>query len=157
VSAREAPLDVLFVTSSGGHLTEVLEWLPAFRDLRWRVVLNAEGQVPEEVRPKVIRIAHAERDWRVLWNGVEALRILLRWRPRAIFSPGAGCAVPFAVLGRCLAIPVVHVEPRSAVRRPTLTGRLVRPFARRMIVQWRPLLEAHARAECREAFPASSS
>ena len=157
MSRRDAPLDVLFVTSSGGHLAEVLEWLPAFRDLRWRIVLNAPGPLPDDVAPHVLRIAHAERDWRVAWNFVEALRILRRWRPRAVISPGAGCAVPFAVLGRLLAIPVLHVEPRSAVRRPTMTGRLVRPFVRRMIVQWRPLLEAYPRAACHDAFPASSS
>jgi UDP-N-acetylglucosamine:LPS N-acetylglucosamine transferase len=154
---RERAIDVLFVTSSGGHLAEVLEWLPAFADARWAIVLNADGPVPEAVRPRVVRIAHAERDWRVAWNFVEAWRLLRRLRPRSIVSPGAGCAVPFAVLGRLLAIPYVHVEPRSAVRRPTLTARLVRPFARRMIVQWPTLLEALPRAECREAFPASSS
>jgi beta-1,4-N-acetylglucosaminyltransferase len=157
VSTREKPIDVLFVTSSGGHLTEVLEWLPAFSDVSWRIVLNAEGPIPEAVRPRVVRMTHAERDWKVLWNFVEALRLLRRLRPRLVVSPGAGCAVPFAVLARLLAIPYVHVEPRSAVRRPTLTGRLVRPFAARMIVQWPSLLAAYPRAECHEAFRASSS
>jgi UDP-N-acetylglucosamine:LPS N-acetylglucosamine transferase len=150
-------VDVLFVTSSGGHLAEVLEWLPSFADLEWRIVLNAPGEVPPEHRARVERIAHAERDPRVLWNFVEAWRILRRLRPSVVVSPGAGCAVPFAVLGRLLAIPVVHVEPRSAVHRPTLTGRLARPFARRMIVQWGPLKRVFPRAAVRDAFPASSS
>lgn len=153
----EKPIDVLFVTSSGGHLAEVLDWLPAFEGTTWRIVLNAPGSLPESVAPHVIRMVHAERDWKVMWNFVEAWRLLRRFRPRLLVSPGAGCALPFAVLARLLAIPVVQVEPRSAVRRPTLTGLLVRPFARRMIVQWRPLLQAHPRAECHEAFPASSS
>lgn len=155
--SREGPIDVLFVTSSGGHLAEVLEWLPSFADLSWRIVLNAEGPLPDEVLPRVLRITHAERDGKVLWNLVEAWRLLRRFRPRLIVSPGAGCAVPFAILGRLLAIPYVHVEPLSAVRRPTLTGRLVRPFARKMIVQWPSLLAAFPRAECHQAFPASSS
>jgi UDP-N-acetylglucosamine:LPS N-acetylglucosamine transferase len=121
------------------------------------VVLNAEGDVPADVAPRVLRIVHAERDWRVAWNFVEALRILLRYRPRMVASPGAGCAVPFAVWCRLLAIPYVHVEPRSAVRRLTLTGRIVRRFARAMIVQWPTLRASHPRAECHAAFPASSS
>jgi UDP-N-acetylglucosamine:LPS N-acetylglucosamine transferase len=156
-SADAGPLDVLFVTSSGGHLAEVLEWLPAFEGLSWRIVLNAPGEVPAEHRGRVDRIAHAERDWRVAWNLVEAWRLLRRWRPRLVVSPGAGCEVPFAVLARLMAIPVVHVEPRSCVRRPTLTARLVRPFATRLLVQWPALLESLPRAECRAAFPASSS
>ena len=155
--SERSRIDALFVTSSGGHLAEVLEWLPAFEGLSWRIVLNAEGPLPEGVRGRVLRIVHAERDWRVAWNFVEAARILARLRPRMVASPGAGCALPFAVLCRLAAIPYVHVEPRSAVRRPTLTGRLVRPFASRMIVQWPSLLRAHPRAECHEAFPASSS
>jgi Oligosaccharide biosynthesis protein Alg14 like len=157
VRATERPVDVLFVTSSGGHLSEVLEWLPAFEDVSWRIVLNAEGPLPEPVRPRVIRIVHAERDWKVLWNVVEAWRLLRRLRPRLVVSPGAGCAVPFAVLCRLSAIRYVHVEPRSAVRRPTLTGRLVRPFASRMIVQWPTLRAAFPRADLAPVFPASSS
>ena len=151
------PVDVLFVTSSGGHLAETLEWLPAFADLEWRLVLNAPGPVPPDVAPRVVRVTHAERDWRVAWNLVEAWRLLRRLRPRAVVSPGAGCAVPFALAARLQGIPVLHVEPRSAVSRPTLTGRLVRPFARRMIVQWETLARAFPRALCREAFPGSSS
>jgi UDP-N-acetylglucosamine:LPS N-acetylglucosamine transferase len=150
-------VDVLFVTSSGGHLSEVLEWLPAFSGLEWVVVLNAPGEVPEDVRPRVVRVAHAERDARVLWNLVEAWRLLRRLRPGVVVSPGAGCAVPFAVAARLLAIPTIHVEPRSAVSRPTLTGRLVRPFVRRMIVQWPALKKAFPRARLRDVFAASSS
>ncbi len=155
--SRERPIDVLFVTSAGGHLAEVLEWLPAFADVSWRIVLNAEAPLPDDVRPRVIRMVHAERDVKVLWNFVEAARLLARLRPRLVVSPGAGCAVPFAVLCRLLAIRYVHVEPRSAVRRATLTGRLVRPFASATIVQWPSLLALLPRAECHEAFPASSS
>jgi UDP-N-acetylglucosamine:LPS N-acetylglucosamine transferase len=154
--ARE-PLDVLFVSSSGGHLAEVLEWLPHFADRRWRLVLNAPGDVPADVAPRVIRIAHAERDWRVAWNFVEAFRVLRRLAPRAVVSPGAGCALPFAALARLLAIPYLHVEPRSAVVRATWTGRLVRPFAARTVVQWRDLLRTFPRAACHETVPASSS
>jgi UDP-N-acetylglucosamine:LPS N-acetylglucosamine transferase len=150
-------VSVLFVTSSGGHLAEVLEWLPSFEGLEWRIVVNAPAELPSGIEPRVLRMVHAERDWRVLWNVVEAWRILRALRPAAVVSPGAGCAVPFALLGRLLAIPVFHVEPRSAVRRPTLTGRLVRPFVRRMIVQWRPLTRVFPRAVLCEAFPASSS
>ena len=157
MSPSTPPIDALFVTSSGGHLTEVLGWLPAFSGTSWRIVLNAPGSVPESVRPHVLRMVHAERDWRVAWNFVEAWRILRRLRPRFVASPGAGCAVPFAILCRLLAIPYVHVEPRSAVRRPTLTGRLVRPFATRLIVQWPSLLAAFPRAQCHPAFPESSS
>ncbi len=151
------PVDLLVVTSTGGHLAEALEWLPALEGLSWRLVLNAEGEVPPSVAARTLRMSHAERDWRVAWNFVEAWRILQRHPPRAIASPGAGCALPFAVLGRLLGIPVVQVEPRSCVRRPTLTGRLVRPFAARVLVQWPALKEAYPRAACHEAFPASSS
>jgi UDP-N-acetylglucosamine:LPS N-acetylglucosamine transferase len=157
VNRAAEPVDVLLVTSTGGHLAEVLEWLPALEALSWRIVLNAPGEVPADVAPRTLRISHAERGVGVLWNFVEAWCVLRRHPPRVVASPGAGCAVPFAILARLMGIPVVHVEPRSSVRRPTLTGRLVRPFARKMIVQWPALRAAHPRAECHEAFPASSS
>ena len=40
------------------------------------------------------------------------------------------------VLGRLLGIPTVYLEVFDRLDSATLTGRLVRPFTDRMLVQW---------------------
>jgi len=65
-----------------------------------------------------------------------ATRVLLRSRPRAIVTTGAGVAVPFVWVGRLLGIPVVYVESATRIESPSLSLRLARPFVSQLYVQW---------------------
>jgi UDP-N-acetylglucosamine:LPS N-acetylglucosamine transferase len=84
-------------------------------------------------------ITHAERDWRVLVNFVEAWRILHSKRPSVILSTGAGPLVPFAVVGKILGIPTIFVETFNRVTEPSLTGRIVKYITPFVFYQWRTL------------------
>jgi len=131
-------MKIALVSSIGGHLAELLELAEGLdgHELVW--ILNDVSPVlPEGVRAYVI--SHAERDWRVAWNLFELGSIFARERPDAVLSAGAGPAVPAAVLARLAGIPYVHVEPSSAVRELTLTGKLVRWLSPHIFVQWESL------------------
>src|SRR4051812_29313366 len=89
------------------------------------------------MRDRTQFITHAERDWRVLWNFWEALRILRRERPDVILSTGAGPVVPFAILGRLFfGTRVVFVETITRVEQPSLTGRIMHRLAHEFFYQW---------------------
>lgn len=126
------------VSSPGGHLTDLLELIGAFDgwDRFWVVNDHSPVLPPGE---RAYRIVHAERDWRVAWNFLEIAAIFSREEPDLMLSTGAGPAVPAAVITRLAGLPVIYVEPSSAVTNLTLTGRLVRPFASRFYVQWAAL------------------
>jgi UDP-N-acetylglucosamine:LPS N-acetylglucosamine transferase len=64
-------------------------------------------------------------------------------RPELVVSTGAGVAVPFVLLGWLMRIPTVFIEVYDRVDMPTLTGRLLRPFASVILVQWSAQLEAY--------------
>jgi UDP-N-acetylglucosamine:LPS N-acetylglucosamine transferase len=136
-------LRVLVVTSVGGHLTEVMQLAPALRQHRVTLVVNDAAAIPEFPFHAVYRISHAERDWRVLYNFAEAARILREELPDVVVSMGAGPAVPFAIVGRYLVgSRILFVETAAAVRKPTLTGRLLYPIADRFFYQW-PEMKVH--------------
>ncbi len=132
-------MKIALVSSVGGHLTELRELTENLDDeLIW--IVNDESPVlPPGV--SAYRIAHAERDWLVLWNLVEVAAIFSREKPDALLSMGAGPAVPAAVVAKLAGIPIVYVEPSSAVRHLTLTGRLMRFLADAFYVQWRSLAD----------------
>jgi UDP-N-acetylglucosamine:LPS N-acetylglucosamine transferase len=132
--ARGRP-KILLVSSIGGHLTDLLALGEAYTGYERVWVLQDRSPVlPAGERGYIV--AHAERDWRVLWNFIELAAIIGRERPDVILSAGAGVAVPAAVWARLAGIPFVFVEPCSAVARLTLTGRLVRRLATSFFVQW---------------------
>lgn len=138
-----APLrtKVCVVSSVGGHLREVLQLKDVLEEHDTFYILNDDPPV----RPpgRVYRIAHAERDWKVLWNFAEVLPILLRERPRVILSCGAGPAVPVAILGKLLGAKIIFIETFGAVEKPTMTGRLLYPLADYFYYQWESLKQVY--------------
>jgi len=136
---------VVFVSSIGGHLSELLELSEAFAECRQVWILNDRSPVWPEGR-EVHVISHAERDWRVLWNFVELAALLSRERPDLVVSTGAGPAVPAALVARFAGVPYVHIEPSSAVYDLTLTGRILRRVTPHFYVQWKTLKDRVAQA-----------
>lgn len=132
-------LRIALVSSVGGHLAELLELESALagHDVFW--VLNDTSPVLPEGREHY-RVSHAERDLKVIWNLVEFTRVFLKTRPDLMLSMGAGPAVPAAIISKLMGIPVIYIEPSSAVSAPTLTGRLMRYLTDRRYVQWPGLL-----------------
>ena len=133
-------LRVALVSSVGGHLAELLELESAFVGHACLWVLNDASPVLPPDREHV-RVSHAERDWRVVWNLFEFAALFARERPDVMVSMGAGPAVPAAVVARLMGIPVIYIEPSSAVSAPTLTGRLMRLLTPRRYVQWPGLVQ----------------
>lgn len=133
---------VLIVCSSGGHLTQALalrswwgeherSWvtLPT-EDARSR--LDGE-QVVEAHYPTVRNLPNLARNFRL------ARRVLAERRPDLVFSTGAAVALPFFVQARGFGARTVFLEPVDRITTPSLSGRLVYPFADLFLVQWESL------------------
>lgn len=108
-------------------------------------VLNDRVALPEDMSGRTCFIRHAERNLLVFVNLWEAWRILRRERPTLILGPGAGPAVPFALLGRILGIPSVFIESAANVTTPSLTGRMMYLLAKRVFYQWPSLAQHYPR------------
>jgi UDP-N-acetylglucosamine:LPS N-acetylglucosamine transferase len=136
----EAPLRLLLVCSSGGHLAQ-LHCLDAWwsrHDRAWvtfdkpdaRSLLSDE-RVHWGHHPTNRNLPNLLRNTRLAW------KVLRAERPDVIVSNGAGIAVPFLWLGKLLFGAVtVYVEVYDRIDTPTLTARLVRPVLDRMVLQW---------------------
>jgi UDP-N-acetylglucosamine:LPS N-acetylglucosamine transferase len=142
MSARPSPKKVILVSSVGGHLRNLLALQAAFMDHERVWVVNDMSPVlPEGERAYLV--SHAERDLRVLANLWQFMVIFATERPDIMLSTGAGPAVPAALVARLARVPVIHVEPWSAVSRLTLTGRLMKRLASSFYVQWPQLHAKH--------------
>jgi beta-1,4-N-acetylglucosaminyltransferase len=134
-------MKVALVSSIGGHLTDLVALRDAFADAERVWILNDRSPVlPKDERAYVV--SHAERDLRVIWNLFEFAAILSHEKPDVIVSAGAGPAVPAALIARLTGVPFVYLECSCAVTKLTVTGRLMRPLARKFYVQWESLKQA---------------
>jgi beta-1,4-N-acetylglucosaminyltransferase len=123
-------------SSCGGHLTEVRELLPAYRDYDHFYVLDEPSLLPPDMQNRTYIIRRAQRNHSVFINLWQAWRILRRERPDVILSTGAGVVVPFAVVGGlCFGIRSIFVETFTRVAVPSLTGRIMYRIANRFFYQ----------------------
>lgn len=134
-----ADLRVLFVCSSGGHLSQLLQLRPWWAGhQRYWVTFDLPDARSKLAGERLIAAHHpTTRSLRNLARNIPlARRVLADVQPDVVVSNGAGVALPFFVLARAAGIPTVYLEVYDRVDSRTLTGRLCRPFATRFLVQW---------------------
>ncbi len=143
------------MASSGGHLFELLPlrdgWAP--EDRHW-VTFDTSDARSLLAGETVSFAAHpTNRNLpNLLRNVLLAARLLLRLRPRAVLTTGAGVAVPFCWLGRLTGARIVYIESFARVSGPSLTGRLVHPVAHDFFVQWPAVARHYRKATFRGAL-----
>lgn len=132
-------IDVLLVCSSGGHLAQLVALDPWSRDHRRRWVCFDTPDALSILRGEDVVWAYhpTTRNVRnLLRNLWLAWRTLRARRPDVVVSTGAGVAVPFFLVARMLGVPTVFIEVYDRLDTATFTGRICRPLATRMLVQW---------------------
>lgn len=130
---------ILFVSSAGGHLSQLMQLRPwwTHHERRWvtfdlpdaRSKLAGEELIPAH-HPTTRNLVNMARNYSL------ARHLLDDWRPDVVISNGAGAAVPFFVEASRRDIPTVYLEVYDRIDSRTLTGRLVRGFTSRFCVQW---------------------
>ena len=142
---------VLFVSSSGGHWTQLRRLRPAFdgwsrfyacTDAGYRSTIDRDERffaVPEATRWNKLRLLH--QSLVVLW-------ILLRAYPEVVVSTGASPGFFAMLFGRLLRKKTIWVDSIANVDELSLSGRQARRFADLWLTQWQHL----ARPEGPEYF-----
>lgn len=134
---------IALICSHGGHLTETLQVLDAFRrySFFWVTHFSARDDEVRRIAPAYFCRNIGKRPLRLLWAFFWALGILLRERPAVIFSTGAEIALPFFFWSRILGIRSIFLESWCRVTGLSQTGRIVYHLATEFWVQWPQLVE----------------
>lgn len=136
---------VALACSSGGHLDQLLALVGDDPGTE-RVWVTAPGPSVARLRAAgdaVVEIDNPGRSpLRLVRNVAQALRALALTRPDAVVTSPANVSVAFCLLARLSGRPLIVVESVSRTHRLSLSGRLLRPAATRIVVHW-PALKAH--------------
>ncbi len=138
------------MASNGGHLLELLQLADLWPQERRHWVTFCTTDVMPRLAGEKTTWAHhpTNRNPRnLIRNFGLALRIVRRREIQAIVTTGAGVSVPFAIVARLRGVNVVYIESMARITSPSLTGRLVYPFANTFIVQWPGLRRYFKRAQ----------
>jgi UDP-N-acetylglucosamine:LPS N-acetylglucosamine transferase len=108
-------------------------------DLDWRWVAFDTPDARHLLAGRDVVYAHHPTNRNIgnlVRNAFLAWKVVRKVRPRVALSTGAGVAVPFLWTARIFGARVIYVESFARTDGLSLSGRLVRPIAHCLFVQW---------------------
>lgn len=142
---------ICYVCSSGGHFDEMNHVRKEMEEID-SFLVTEKTQIPGLTQYDdvycVSRLSRKDAFWifKMLKLFVQGVSIFLKEKPTHIISFGAMVTYPFCLVGKLMGKKVIYVESVARVNSPSLTGKLVYPFADLFVVQWEQLLDVYPNA-----------
>lgn len=149
---------VMFISSTGGHLDELLELKKMFSKYDYHIVTEATKtnlnlKKKYEKRISFLLYGSYTTKWnkliypfKLMCNTIKSFFLYLKVRPKYIISTGAHTAGPMCLIGHLLGSKIIYIETFANSETKSKTGSIVYKFADLFIVQWESMLELYPNA-----------
>lgn len=132
-------MKICFPTSSGGHLTQLMQLRPFWSAHNRFWVTFDKKDANSKLSAERVYHCHYPTNRNIpnlLRNTVLAWKVLRHERPDLIMTTGAAVAIPFFLVGKLMGAKTVYIEVVDRIDAPTLSGRICKPFTDLFVVQW---------------------
>lgn len=145
---------VLFISSCGGHLTELLQLSPMFDKYDYYLATEKtkDNLYLKNKYKNVSYLIYGTKDhpfiypFKLLMNCFISLFLYIKIRPKYIVTTGVHTAGPICCLGKIFKSKIIYIETFANTEKPTITGKLIYKFADLFIVQHKSLLKHYPKA-----------
>ena len=145
----------MFISSAGGHLTQLLELKKVFKKDQYVLITEKTG-VSLDLKNKynIEFLKYGSRQYLLSYlfifpfNIFKSLYFYLLYEPDVVVTTGTHTAVPMCYIGWLFGKKIIYIESFAKRTSPTLSGRLVYPIATTFVVQWESMLKYYPKAEC---------
>ncbi len=147
---------VLFISSTGGHLNELMQLKSLFKKYDYYIVTeNTKSNLylKNKYSNRVSFLMHGSKStlliypFKLITNCFISLYLYLKIRPKVIITTGAHTAGPMCCIGKILGSKIIFIESFANLKSKTITGRIVYYFADLFIVQWQGMLKIYPKAK----------
>ena len=146
---------VLFISSTGGHLNELLQLSPLFEKYNYHIITEKDKSnkdlknkfgdkisfLPYGTRAKLLQYIFI-----YFYLCLKTIYFYFKLRPNVIVTTGTHTAGPMCYLGKIFGSKIIYIETYANKNKKTATGRLVYPIADLFIVQWKEMLKLYPKA-----------
>lgn len=144
---------VLFISSLGGHLTQLLQLKPLFMEYDYHIITEKSIITKDLSKQyKMSFLAYGARNYpfkyifKFSYNIIKSFFYFLRERPDVVVTTGAHTAVPICYIAKLFQKKVIFIESFAKTSTPTISGKLVYPIADLFIVQWHDMKKHYPKA-----------
>ena len=155
---KEDKKTVLFISSTGGHLEELMQLKPMFDKYDYHIITertksnkNLKNKYPHRVNYLVYGsyttvVKSITYPFKLIYNTIKSLIIYIIIKPEYIISTGAHTSGPMCLIGHILGSKIIYIETFANSKTKSRTGSIVYKFADLFIVQWESMLELYPNA-----------
>jgi len=147
---------VMFISSTGGHLSELLQLKDMFKKYDYHIVTEktkSNMDLLKKYNDKVDFLIYGSKShllvypFKLLANCFVSLYIYIKVRPKVIVTTGAHTAGPMCCIGKIFGSKIVFIESFANINTKSVTGRIIYWFADLFIVQWDNMLKLYPKAK----------
>ncbi len=146
---------VIFISSTGGHLTELLQLSPLFEKYDYHIITEKDKTteyLKEKYGKRLSYLPYGTRSHLIQYLFIYFYLILktivlyFKIRPQAIVTTGTHTAGPMCYFGKIFGSKIIYIETFANIHKKTVTGKLIYPIADLFIVQWEEMLKLYPKA-----------
>lgn len=147
---------VMFISSVGGHLTQILQLKSLFNNYNY-VLVTEKNDVTKSMKEKynVSFLPYASRNqklsypFKLLYNCIKSAFYFDKYCPDIIVTTGANTAAAMCCIGKIFGKKVIYIESYAKNTSPTITGKLIYKLHAytTFVVQWESMLKFYPDAE----------
>ena len=144
---------VMFISSVGGHLTQMLQLKEIFNDYDYRLVTEkTDVTVNMKDKYKLSFLKYGSRKYLLkyifvsIYNIIKSFCLFIKYNPSVIVTTGTHTAVVMCYLGFLFKRKVIYIESFAKRTSPTLTGRIVYRISSVFVVQWEEMKKFYPKA-----------
>lgn len=146
---------VLFISSTGGHLSEMLQLKELFKKYDYFIITEktkSNIKLKQKYKDRISYLVYGTKDhllsypFKLLYNCFKSLFLYFKIHPDYIITTGAHTAGPMCCLGKIFGSKIIYIETFANMNTKTVTGRLIYLFADKFIIQWESMKELYPKA-----------
>ena len=145
---------VMFVSSCGGHLSELLQFEPLFKKYETMIVTEkTQSTIKLKDKYNLKFVAYGSKQYMYKYififpyNIIRAIYLILKYRPDVIITTGAHTGGIFVTVGKILKKKTIYIESMAKVKELSKTGNFVYNKVDKFFVQWEELCEKYEKCE----------
>lgn len=146
---------VLFISSTGGHLNELMQLEPLFNKYDYHIITEKDKStlhLKDKFVSKISYLLYGTRKnplkyfFVFIINFFKSLFLYIKIRPKYIVSTGTHTAVAMCYIGKLFGSKIIFIETFANMNTKTLSGKLIYPISNLFIVQWEEMLKLYPKA-----------
>ena len=148
-------MKVLFISSTGGHLNELLQLKELFNKYDYALVTEkTKSTIGLKNKYKNVHfLIYGTKHhiftyvFRFLANIFKSIYLFFKIKPDVIITTGTHTAVPMCYIAKLFRRKIIFIETFANAKTKTMAGKMIYPIADEFIVQWESMLDLYPKAK----------